>query len=302
MSERKAINKYYPPDYDPSKTIRRKKKPPSSQPQTIKIRMMAPYSMRCTRCNEYIAERRSFNARKEVTDERYLNIKIIRFYITCPGCNQTISFKTNPAEAGYTPEMGAVRNFERKEEEKKKKRDKETDEELMRRLEGEARQDEAFRDMVKKRKVNPFWNAADGATGAGAAGGGDVVEKFERRLVESKRERDVLDELERIHGVVEQVRERGGEELVDLVRRKIELEEEIEAGREQAGFDRDGDGDKVESEEKKVENEQVGGDDDNEKEKPAGAPKMPKIPTKITIKKKVNSAIANKFNYSSDSE
>ena len=100
MSERKAINKWYPPDYDPSKIPKRAKK---NANQPIKIRMMAPYSMRCLKCDEYIGARRSFNARKEITNEKYLNIKIIRFYITCPGCNNTITFKTDPKNAGYTP-------------------------------------------------------------------------------------------------------------------------------------------------------------------------------------------------------
>ncbi|KAI5968414.1 cwf16 [Candida theae] len=201
MSERKAINKYYPPDYDPSKVIKKKKNPN----QTIKIRMMAPYSMRCLRCNEYIAERRSFNARKEVTSERYLNIKIVRFYITCPGCNNTITFKTNPAEAGYTPEEGAVRNFEPS----KKKRKQETEDDLLKRLEQEEEEDIKYQQLMKKRKNNPFWKEQDET-------GGDVMEKFEKRLIEQQRQQELTKELEAIQQQVES--SNNGEALSKLLK------------------------------------------------------------------------------------
>lgn len=204
MSERKAINKYYPPDYDPSKVVKKKK----NSNQTIKIRMMAPYSMRCTRCNEYIAERRSFNARKEVTGERYLNIKIVRFYITCPGCNNTITFKTNPAEAGYTPEEGAVRNFE-------KKRKQETD--LLKRLEKEEEEDKKYQLLRKKRKNNPFWKEQDET-------GGDVMEKFEKRLIEQQRQQELTDELEAIQQQVD--KEKNEDALTKLLEEEKEKEDE----------------------------------------------------------------------------
>ena len=50
MSERKVLNKYYPPDFDPSKI------PKSKEPRnkTFCIRLMAPCNMRCTTCGEYI--------------------------------------------------------------------------------------------------------------------------------------------------------------------------------------------------------------------------------------------------------
>lgn len=119
--------------------------------QPIKIRMMAPYSMRCLKCDEYIGARRSFNARKEITNEKYLNIKIIRFYITCPGCNNTITFKTDPKNAGYTPEEGAVRNYE-------KAKPTETEDDILARLQKEEEEDQKYHLLQAKRKKNPFWN------------------------------------------------------------------------------------------------------------------------------------------------
>ena len=43
---------------------------------------MAPFSMRCNTCGEYIYKGKKFNARKEtVQGEDYYGIKIFRFYI-----------------------------------------------------------------------------------------------------------------------------------------------------------------------------------------------------------------------------
>ncbi|OCF75143.1 nuclear mRNA splicing protein [Kwoniella mangroviensis CBS 8886] len=109
MSERKVLNKYFPPDFDPSK-IKRRKMP--KDPQQV-IRLMAPFSMRCNRCGEYIYKGKKFNARKETAQgEEYYGIKIFRFYIKCPMCSSEITFKTDPKNADYTCEQGATRNFE----------------------------------------------------------------------------------------------------------------------------------------------------------------------------------------------
>ena len=61
MADRKALNHYYPPDFDPSKIPRRKA--PKDAQQTV--RLMAPFSMRCNTCGEYIYKGKKFNARKE---------------------------------------------------------------------------------------------------------------------------------------------------------------------------------------------------------------------------------------------
>ena len=97
MSERKVLTKYYPPDFDPSKITRTKKAPGPPGPKTQTVRLMAPFSMKCTTCGEYIYKGRKFNARKETTDEKYYNIAIFRFYIRCTRCSGMYLFHMSDA-------------------------------------------------------------------------------------------------------------------------------------------------------------------------------------------------------------
>ncbi|KAK0182976.1 hypothetical protein PV327_001055 [Microctonus hyperodae] len=105
MSERKVLNKYYPPDFDPSKIPRMK----LARNRQYTVRLMAPFNMRCETCGEYIYKGKKFNARKEdVEGDDYLGIRIYRFYIKCTRCLQEISFKTDPKNTDYEIEAGAT--------------------------------------------------------------------------------------------------------------------------------------------------------------------------------------------------
>ncbi|KAF2859728.1 DUF572-domain-containing protein [Piedraia hortae CBS 480.64] len=146
MSERKVLSKYYPPDFDPSK-IERRRGPKQSGPRRQDVRLMAPFSMKCTSCGEYIYKGRKFNARKETTDEKYYAITIYRFYIRCTRCSAEITFKTDPKHMDYTCERGAQRNFEPWREAKLAE---ETEEERLDRLEREEAERDAMKELEKK--------------------------------------------------------------------------------------------------------------------------------------------------------
>jgi hypothetical protein len=109
MSERKVLNKYYPPDFDPAKLPRAEK--PFKGGRT-KVRLMLPFSVQCKTCGEYIGRGKKFNGYKEDTKDTYLTIKIWRFSFRCSGCLHELTFRTDPKNSGYECEQGAVRMFE----------------------------------------------------------------------------------------------------------------------------------------------------------------------------------------------
>ncbi|KAI4145697.1 MAG: hypothetical protein LQ340_006199 [Diploschistes diacapsis] len=167
MSERKVLNKYIPPDFNPA-ALKRFRKPKDAGPKTQTVRLMAPFSMKCLACKstsqtpphlapslpnasqstnppqkggEYIYRGRKFNAQKSNTDERYLNIAIFQFFIKCTRCSGQICFKTNPKDMDYTCVSGAIRNFEPWRSESGKV---ETDEDRLDRLEREEAEMDAM--------------------------------------------------------------------------------------------------------------------------------------------------------------
>ena len=175
MSERKVITKYFPPDFDPSAISRtRNRGPKTPGPKHITVRLMAPFSMQCTACGEYIYKGRKFNARKETAEERYLNtIPIYRFYIRCTRCSAEIVFRTDPRNMDYAVERGAKRNFEAWREE----RVEETDKQRLDRLEREEA-------------------AMSGAALEGS--GEDKMEELEKKTYDAKREMEIADALDEI--------------------------------------------------------------------------------------------------------
>ena len=168
MSERKVLTKYYPPDFDPSKITRTKKAPGPPGPKTQTVRLMAPFSMKCIQCGEYIYKGRKFNARKETTEEKYYAIPIFRFYIRCTRCSAEITFKTDPQNMDYTCEKGAKRNFEPWRSADAEANKLETEEERLDRLEAEQ------------------------------AEMGGAMEQLEAKVVDAKREMDIADALDEI--------------------------------------------------------------------------------------------------------
>ena len=109
MSERKVLNKYYPPDFDPSKLTKVKR----AKEKQDNVRMMLPMSVRCNTCGNFMYIGTKFNMRKETcNDEDYLGIKVFRFYFKCSRCYAEITMKTDPKNHDYVCENGATRNYE----------------------------------------------------------------------------------------------------------------------------------------------------------------------------------------------
>jgi len=194
MSERKVLNKYFPPDFDPD-LIPRRKQPKNSQQV---VRLMAPFSMCCNTCGEYIYKGKKFNARKETVDgEDYYGIKIFRFYIKCTLCSAEITFKTDPKNTDYAAEHGASRNYEPWREE-------------------QAVEEEDRLAKLEAEENNP-------------------MKVLENRTQDSKREMDILDALQDIRA--RNARNERVGQSVDLVARvnveDIEREEDEERRRQE---------------------------------------------------------------------
>lgn len=126
MSERKVLNKYIPPDFDPSQ-LKRVKNKDRTGPKLQTVRLMTPFSMRCNTCGEYIYKGKKFNARKEDTLETYGTIKILRFHIKCTKCSASITFRTDPRNHDYQADSGAKRTVEPQREAAAKEGDDETE-------------------------------------------------------------------------------------------------------------------------------------------------------------------------------
>lgn len=108
-TERKVFQKYYPPDFDPSKIPKAK----GAKNRQFVQRVMTPFNMRCNTCSEFIYKGKKFNMRRETAEgESYLGLKIFRFYFRCPNCLAEITFKTDIQNVDYQAEHGATRLFD----------------------------------------------------------------------------------------------------------------------------------------------------------------------------------------------
>lgn len=162
---------------DKSKMKKTKKVKPES------VRLMIPFSMKCLKCNEYIAQSRKFNARKETTQKDYLGIKIIRFNLRCPRCYGEIIFETDPKNSDFQCISGCKKNYERVKDIKTN----ETIDEMILRIENEVKEDEQIKELEKKGKQK---KNIDEETG---------MEQLEKRLVEQQKEKERVEKLEELH-------------------------------------------------------------------------------------------------------
>ncbi|KAJ5775115.1 uncharacterized protein N7511_000126 [Penicillium nucicola] len=199
MAERKVLTKYYPPDFDPSAIGRTPKHLRKSGPKVITVRLMAPFSMKCTHCGEFIYRGRKFNARKETLEERYLSIPMYRFYIRCTRCSGEITFRTDPKNMDYECERGAKRNFEVWRDSKDEKYN-ETEEQTLDRLEREQGEEQ---EQLER----------------------DKMAELEEKMLDSKREMqiaDALDEIRTRNARIERNEALGEEAALETVREDID--------------------------------------------------------------------------------
>lgn len=87
---------------------RRKAKKSAFEPHAV--RFATPFTIKCTKCSEYIVKNKRHNAIKEIAiGEDFHGVKSYRFYIKCTNCKITMSLKTNPEKGEYITEVGCIR-------------------------------------------------------------------------------------------------------------------------------------------------------------------------------------------------
>ncbi|KAH8739464.1 Yju2p/cwf16-like [Cryptosporidium ryanae] len=119
MSERKIINRYFPPDFDPKKldeckVLSKKNRPTKraclKKKKLMNIRMLYPFTIRCNGCNTFHYVGTKLNSKVEKMEGiTYLGIPIWRFHCRCTQCGNIIKFRTDPKSSDYKLESGATK-------------------------------------------------------------------------------------------------------------------------------------------------------------------------------------------------
>ncbi|KAJ8283256.1 hypothetical protein COCON_G00021060 [Conger conger] len=121
MGERKGVNKYYPPDFDPAKhgslngyqnshPLRERARKLSQGILIIRFEM--PYNIWCDGCKNHIGMGVRYNAEKKKVGN-YYTTPIYRFRMKCHLCVNYIEMQTDPATCDYVIVSGASRKEER---------------------------------------------------------------------------------------------------------------------------------------------------------------------------------------------
>ncbi|XP_059848245.1 probable splicing factor YJU2B isoform X1 [Hypanus sabinus] len=121
MGERKGVNKYYPPDFDPAKhgslNKYRNSHPLRERARKLSqgiliIRFEMPYNIWCDGCGKHIGMGVRYNAEKKKVGN-YYTTPIYRFRMKCHLCVNYIEMQTDPANCDYVIVSGARRKEER---------------------------------------------------------------------------------------------------------------------------------------------------------------------------------------------
>lgn len=104
MAERKAIQKYYPPNWEPkhgSLNAFHRSHPLRQRASKLKtegilvIRFEMPFNMWCSKCKIMIPEGKRFNAEKK-TVGHYFTTPIRSFSMNCLNCGNNVVIQTDP--------------------------------------------------------------------------------------------------------------------------------------------------------------------------------------------------------------
>uniref|UniRef100_A0A8C3W3A1 Probable splicing factor YJU2B n=1 Tax=Catagonus wagneri TaxID=51154 RepID=A0A8C3W3A1_9CETA len=121
MGERKGVNKYYPPDFNPEKhgSLNRyhnshplRERARKLSQGILIIRFEMPYNIWCDGCKNHIGMGVRYNAEKKKVGS-YYTTPIYRFRMKCHLCVNYIEMQTDPANCDYVIVSGAQRKEER---------------------------------------------------------------------------------------------------------------------------------------------------------------------------------------------
>lgn len=126
MADRKATNKYYPPEWEPkhgSINTYRNSHPLRDRAKHLKtegiliVRFALPFSVWCSKCQVLLGAGTRFNAEKQSIGKLYDDIDVWQFQMKCPSCSNEIRMKTDVEGACYEVTHGAKRRSEAPERE-----------------------------------------------------------------------------------------------------------------------------------------------------------------------------------------
>eukprot|EP00475_Leptophrys_vorax_P046467 TRINITY_DN9993_c0_g1_i2.p1 TRINITY_DN9993_c0_g1~~TRINITY_DN9993_c0_g1_i2.p1 ORF type:complete len:322 (+),score=103.15 TRINITY_DN9993_c0_g1_i2:1076-2041(+) len=115
MADRKATNKYYPPEWDPSKgsinqfrgqhPLRARARKLESDGILV-VRFEMPFHVWCDGCQRVIGKGVRFNAEKQSAG-KYFSSTIWKFTMKCSECSQKIVIQTDPQNSDFAVISGA---------------------------------------------------------------------------------------------------------------------------------------------------------------------------------------------------
>ncbi|CAL1538631.1 unnamed protein product [Lymnaea stagnalis] len=120
MAERKAVNKYYPPDWDPRKGSANKRvgqhplrdRAKKLSQGILVIRFELPYNIWCGGCGSHIGMGVRYNAEKSKVGN-YYSTPIYKFRMKCHLCDNYFEIQTDPKNHDYVILNGARRKEQR---------------------------------------------------------------------------------------------------------------------------------------------------------------------------------------------